>query len=116
MTLRRLMAAALLGALTVGTVEARTQQARLPDPQPLLIQDSERDFSIGDDLPITRNRGLDGFSGPSTYGSVTDLSRPMTGSSMERLDDPPPGGDRPTRRSGGDPEDDRGLRPSQFPR
>ncbi|MCW2245718.1 hypothetical protein M2352_001309 [Azospirillum fermentarium] len=116
MSVQGILTAAVLGALTIGTVEIRNEQARIILP----AQQAQ-------DEPVPLLDGTYGSSGG--YGTMpsgsSDDTPPLRGSGLMRPDDMPPGdafnpmppgGDRPTRRVGGDWDDSRGLRPTELPR
>lgn len=114
MSVQGILTAAVLGALTIGTVEIRNEQARITLP----VQAQDKTAPL-----------LNGTYGASDgYGSMPSGASdtpPLRGGGPRRPDDMPqgdvfnpmpPGGDRPTRRVGGDWDDNRAPRPSELPR
>lgn len=114
MSVQGILTAAVLGALTIGTVEIRNEQARIT--LPTQAQDKA--------APL-----LDGTYGSSDgYGPIpsgASHTPPLNGAGPMRPDDMPhgdvfnpmpPGGDRPTRRVGGDWDGTRAPRPTELPR
>jgi len=115
MTMQGILTAAALGVLAIGTVEIRNEQARIA----LTAAAREEDAPL-----LNGTYGSSGGYDTMPSGS-SDGGAPFGGATMMRPDDMPPGdafnpmppgGDRPTRRVGGDLEDNRGLRPTDLPR
>lgn len=114
MSVQGIVTAAVLGALTIGTVEIRNEQARIILP----VQAQEESAPLLDGT----YGSSDGYGPMPSGASDTPL---LNGSGLMRPDDMPqgdvfnpmpPGGDRPTRRVGGDWDDNRTPRPTDLPR